>query len=246
MTGLLLWPVAVVAALMPVRRCSAFDAVLPVRKAAPLAGFVTMLVGLAVGLRGYLIYMQAFVERISDQAALDVAATAGDAGLPLGTWVIPAAIAFVLTPTGATAAYLSLTGLMRGVSAYVDDPRGDPLLTLLDSVVTRLITGTRATRLRRAREQREGPAVPDRLVTGSWAGLPDVDFVVIAARRKLGWDYGVFVITAEQWFRLGRPYDMPLPQDLRTAYPLTAIRTQEVLRKGVSYDLPPLGTSTRG
>ncbi len=62
MTGLLLWPVAVVAALMPVRRWSAFDAVLPVRKAAPLAGLVTMLVGLAVGLRGYLIYR--FVARM--------------------------------------------------------------------------------------------------------------------------------------------------------------------------------------
>ena len=246
MTRLFLWPVAVIAGLLPVRRWAAFDAVLPVRKAAPLAGLVTLLAGFAIGLRGYLIYMQAFVERISDQAALDAAATAGDAGLPLGAWVIPAAIGFAFTPTGATAAYLCLTGLLRGISGYVDDPRGDPLLTLLDSGATRLITGTRATRLRRAREQREGPAVPDRLVTGRWAGLADVDFVVIAARRKPGWDEGVFVITAEQWFRLGRPYDMPLPQGLRTAYPLTTIRTQEVLRKGVSYDLPPLGTSTRG
>ena len=244
-TRLFLWPVAVVAGLLPVRRWASFDTVLPMREAAPLAGLVTMLVGLALGLRGFLIYLQAFVERISDQAALDAAATAGAAGLPLGAWVIPAAISFALTPTGATAVYLSLTGLVRAISGYVDDPRGDPLLTLLDSATTRLITGTRATRIRRALEQREGPAVPDRLVTGSWAGLAEVDFVVIAARRKPGWDDGVFVITAEQWFRLGRPYDMPLPQGLRTAYPLTAIRTQEVLRKGVAYDLPPLGTSTR-
>ena len=137
MTRLFLWPVAVIAGLLPVRRWAAFDAVLPVRKAAPLAGLVTLLAGFAIGLRGYLIYMQAFVERISDQAALDAAATAGDAGLPLGAWVIPAAIGFAFTPTGATAAYLCLTGLLRGISGYVDDPRGDPLLTLLDSGATR-------------------------------------------------------------------------------------------------------------
>ena len=249
MTRLFLWPVAVIAGLLPVRRWAAFDAVLPVREAASLAGLVTMLVGLALGVRGYLAYIRASVERLGsagDTAWLAAAETAGDAGLPLGAWVIPAAIGFIFTPVGAGAVYLSLTGLVRAVSGSVDDLRGDPLLTLLDSVATRLITGTRATRIRRARERREGPAVPDRLVTGRWSGRADVDFVVIAARRKPGWDEGVFVITAEQWFRLGRPYDMPLPQGLRTAYPLTAIRTQEVLRKGVSYDLPPLGTSTRG
>lgn len=47
---LLLWPVAVVAALMPVRPWTAFYWVLPVRQAAPLAGLVTMLLGLAVAI----------------------------------------------------------------------------------------------------------------------------------------------------------------------------------------------------
>ena len=47
---LLLWPVAVVAALMSVRQWTAFCGVLPVRQAAPLAGLVTMLLGLAVAI----------------------------------------------------------------------------------------------------------------------------------------------------------------------------------------------------
>ena len=50
MPRLLLWPVLVVAALMPVRRWTAFYRVLPVRQAAPLAGLVTMLLGLAVAI----------------------------------------------------------------------------------------------------------------------------------------------------------------------------------------------------
>ena len=40
---------------------------------------------------------------------------------------------------------------------------------------------------------------------------------------------------------LGEPFDRPLPQGLRTLYPLTAQTLgADVLRKGVSYELPPL------
>jgi|TARA_B100001964_G_C14173528_1_gene572682 hypothetical protein len=50
----------------------------------------------------------------------------------------------------------------------------------------------------------------------------------------------VLVITSRQWYRIGRPWDMPLPVGLRTAYPLTEMREGEVLRKEVEYELPAL------
>ena len=69
--------------------------------------------------------------------------------------------------------------------------------------------------------------------------------MVVAARRKPGWVTGTWVITNDGWFTLGEPFDRPTPNGLRTVYPLTLqTSTLEVLRKGVSYELPPL-RSTR-
>jgi hypothetical protein len=68
-----------------------------------------------------------------------------------------------------------------------------------------------------------------------------VDYVVVAARRKPGWTKGTWVVTNDGWFTLGEPFDRPMPNGLRTVYPLTLqTSTLEVLRKGVSYELPPL------
>ena len=44
------------------------------------------------------------------------------------------------------------------------------------------------------------------------------------------------------WFTLGEPFDRPMPNGLRTVYPLTLQTTAlDVLRKGVN-ELPPLRT----
>jgi hypothetical protein len=63
---------------------------------------------------------------------------------------------------------------------------------------------------------------------------------VIASRRKTGWDAGTIVVTPGAWYRLGEPYDVDLPQGLRTAYPMTPIEMTAVLRRWVSYSLPAL------
>ena len=39
---------------------------------------------------------------------------------------------------------------------------------------------------------------------------------------------------------LGEPFDRPMSNGLRTVYPLTLQTTADVLRKGLSYELPPL------
>jgi len=54
--------------------------------------------------------------------------------------------------------------------------------------------------------------VPDRLVTGPAAGIPDAELVVVASRQKPGWERGVFVITPDAWYRLGEPIDRLQPE----------------------------------
>jgi hypothetical protein len=101
-------------------------------------------------------------------------------------------------------------------------------------------------RSRAAREELEGADEPDRLYDGHWAGAPDATYVVVAARRKADWTKGTWVITRDGWFTLGEPFDRPMPQGVRTIYPITLqTNTMDVLRKGVSYELPPLRESRR-
>lgn len=231
--------VATIAGLLPVRWWPALETCVPVRRLAPVSGLATMFSGFALGIPGYFRFLEAAVGG-GNQALL---ATGRWSQLTsLNSWMVLGPFAFALfTPLGVLSTYLCLTGVLRAASAWlVDDPRGDPLLTAIDATMRRLVARVSIARRRRARERLEGPEEPDRLVTGAWAGLPHVDFVVLASRRKPGWEAGVFVITADTWYRLGRPFDMPLPPGLRTAYPLTKIDTLEVLRKGVPYELPPL------
>jgi hypothetical protein len=145
-----------------------------------------------------------------------------------------------LTPIGLLCTYLGFTGTVRAVSTVADDARGDPILTMLDAVVRRAGRTAEARRARRSRERLEGPEVPDRLLPGRAAGFPDADYVIVSSRRKPDWEPGVFVVTREKWYKLGTPIDRQMAGGLRTLYPLTELRTQEVLRRGVPYELPPV------
>lgn len=234
--------VATIAGLLPVGWWPGIETRVPVRRLAPVSGLLTMFSGFALGIPGYFRFLEAAVAG-GNQALL---ATGRWSQLTsLNSWMVLGPFGFALfTPLGLLSTYLCLTGVLRASSAWlVDDPRGDPLLTAIDATARRLVVRVSTARTRRARERLEGPEVPDHLVTGVWAGLPQADFVVLASRRKPGWEAGVFVITADTWYRLGRPFDMPLPAGLRTAYPLTKIETVEVLRKGVPYELPPVSGS---
>jgi hypothetical protein len=226
---------AVVAGVLPIRWWSRVDHRLPMRELASVSGLLTMFTGFAVGILGFFLYLDRFTRMME----LAVARSDTPAAFPNMLFGPLAPIGFALgTPVGLVATYLCVTGAIRAITAaIVDDPRGDPLLTLADALGLRARTGLRAVQVRWARERLEGREVPDQLVTGEWVGI-DAAYVLLASRRKPGWEEGVFVLTADTWYRIGRAWDMPRPEGLRTAYPLTEAPLGEVLRKGVEYELP--------
>ena len=150
-----------------------------------------------------------------------------------------------LTPLGLLATYLVVSGTGRVMAAWADDPHGDFVLTAIDWAAVSTLAKRRRDRERLARERREGPLARDVLETGAWAGLEGVDYVVLSSRRKPEWDPGAIVLTGEDWYRLGVPFDVETPSGLRTAYPLTKMETVEVVRRGIQYELPRLSPRAR-
>jgi hypothetical protein len=241
---------AVPAGLLPRRRWHAFPA-LPIDRLSLLSGLATLAAGWAVGIRGFVEFAQAASDGL---ATATLGAAARVAANPKGGDMVPmlpamaasalSPLAFlVATPAGWLATYLVLTGAIRAMGAAFDDPRGDLILTGLDRLWTTSRNRARASSLARTRGRLEGDDVPDLLFRAAWAGLTDADYVVVSSRRKPGWTDGTFVITSDKWYTLGEPFDMRLPQGLRTAYPLVEQKVCEVLRRGVRYELPPLEPS---
>jgi hypothetical protein len=151
----------------------------------------------------------------------------------------------LLTPRGLFSLYLVFAGVIRAGAWLVGDAMGDPLLTLVDSGWRTLLRQRHAARTRQQRLALERDDEPDRRYGGEWAGLAGVDFVIVSARRKPGWTKGTYVMTSDGWYVLGEPFDRPMANGLRTVYPLTEHRTLDVLRKGVTYELPPLRGSVK-
>lgn len=238
---------AVVAGLLPRAHWERFYG-LPIAGTSLLSALVTLGAGLAVGIPGFLAYAQRSADALA-AATLEIAAKQATsppgpneistfAPMPLSGLSI---LGFLLaTPTGWLATYLVATGTFRMVGSLLSEPFGDPLLTGLDALLARVRGSARESRAQRLRQREEGPETPDRLFPAEWAGVADADFVVVASRRKPDWTKGAFVITPDTWYTLGEPFDLRLPQGLRTVYPLTRQKVCEVLRRGVVYDLPPL------
>jgi hypothetical protein len=132
-----------------------------------------------------------------------------------------------------------ITGSLRAGAAWFDDPVGDPILTAIDYAFVARREDRRARGERRAREALEGPEVADRVVTAAAAGVPPCDLVVVASRRKPGWERGVTVFTADSAYRIGDVVERTVAGRLRTLYPLTVHADFEAIRKSVHYDLPP-------
>ncbi len=215
---------------------------------APVSGALTALAGTALGIRGFFGYLElvraspsaSIMEIAKRQLTGELPETAAVSAVPAAIWMT-APVAFALfTPLGLFSVYLVASGFIRVVSWWVAEPHGDPVLTGIDWLASRTRRSAREGSERRARLDAEGAEEPDRLYHGAWAGLPGVDLVVVASRRKPGWQTGTFVITPDGWYTLGEPFDRQTPHGLRTVYPLTAQTGNAVLRKGVSYRLPPL------
>ncbi len=243
---------AVAAGVLPRRYWSVLLA-LPIRRFAIISALATMALGWAIFVPGFMAYS----ERVGTAMAkltIEVAERQLKGELPQderlniapiqASAFTPIAFAF-LTPIGLVATYLIFSAFARIAACVADDAIGDPVLTGVDAVIHRTVTRARERQQRRVRERQEGAEVPDRLYTGDWAGLAGVDFVVVSSRRKPEWDEGGFVITSEKWYTLGAPFERQLPDGLRTIYPLTEQTRNDVLRRGVRYELPPLSRAKR-
>jgi hypothetical protein len=245
---------AVLLACVPVRHWERMPG-FPVHAAAVPSGIATTAAGLYLGARGFLAYAReaasiantALIDRTArtlpgQDAALDAVTTQG-----LQSLSVLSVVAFtVATPLGWLAVYLVVSGIVRAISAGVGQPYGDLLWTGIDAVASRRWARARESARRQARERLEGPNVADRLIAGDALGLPSTDVIVLAARQKADWTAGTIVVTPDAWFRLAEPFDVELPQGLRTAYPLTQLETIEVLRRSVTYTLPPLQRAPQG
>jgi len=215
---------AIPLALLPRRRWDDVD--LPIQNVALASSLITCLGGAAIGITGFFSYMA------------DV--------LAQREWTAPPMMIYVYvtylfaTPRGLISLYFTISGMLRAVACYIDEPFGDPLLTAADSAISRRRSSHRERSSRAEREKLERADEPDRRYDGEWAGLSGVDFVIVSARRKPEWTRGTWVISSDGWFVLGEPFDRPMPNGLRTVYPLTSQNTLEPVRKSVQYELPPL------
>lgn len=244
---------AIAAGALPCRYWRHLEPYVPISRAALASALATLLLAAVIGIPGFFRHAEANAGRAIDLTLQATGWRPAEGGAPPPsdaaagvTWAASFLSLFTfafLTPIGLLATYLILTGVVCVVSVVADDPRGDPLLTVADAAGLRLWRAWSARRARRRREALEGPEIPDRLVPGRAAGFPEADVVVVASRRKPDWEAGVFVITADAWYRLGTPVERQMPGGLRTLYPLTELRDQEALRRSVRYELPPVSAS---
>ena len=230
---------AMLAALLPYRYWHRLPAAIRVGPWAFLSGIITLLAGAAIGIPGFIDHAHGNASVGLDAAVADMYKTEvyrgdlvmGYSGLSIFTF-------FLLTPQGWLTLYLLGSGGIRAGAAWFDDPVGDPVLTALDHWFIARRTELRARGARTSRSALEGPEVPDRVVTGAFADMPACDIVVVASRRKAGWDRGTVVFTPDAVYRLGEPVERTIAGRLRTLYPLTEHTDLEVVRRSVQYDLP--------
>ncbi len=106
---------------------------------------------------------------------------------------------------------------------YTGEPVGDPILTGIDWRVASSDDSddARAIDAERSAARSKRSTNPIGGMTAHGPASTDVTYVVVAARRKPGWTKGTWVITSDGWFTLGEPFDRPMPNGLRTVYPLT-------------------------
>ena len=237
---------AIPCALLPKRYWQSID--LPVPNSAALSSWLTIMTGFALGIPGFFAYLErmrnvssvSILEISKAQVAGTLPETEAVSAIPMAMGALAPLTFALFTPLGLFCSYLVASGLVRVAGSYVGEAHGDPLLTGIDSLWRKVFTTQQQRSVRVERQKLERMDEPDRRYGAEWAGLTGVDFVIVSSRRKPGWDKGTWVTTDDGWFVLGEPFDRPMPNGLRTVYPLTAQNTLEVVRKSVPYQLPPL------
>ena len=216
-------------------------------RAALFSGMVEFAAAMAIAIPAYLAFAQAGASQAVDAmlasngwrtATNQSGSTVAGAQLQWVSQFFGPLTFVVATPIGALSLYLVVTSFIRIISAWVDDPHGDPLLTFADWLLFRSKTKREMRQKKELRESLEGAEVHDRVVTGAKAGIPDAELVVITSRFKPGWVKGAFIITDDKWYRLAEPVHRDTPNGLRTLYPMSEVRDLEVLRNGIPYRMP--------
>jgi hypothetical protein len=157
--------------------------------------------------------------------------------MPMAFNMLAPLLFLALTPVGWVTGYLGVSGAVRLASALLDEGTGDPLLTGADALVRRTLSGSRAQAARVSREMKEGPELPDRIVSASQLAIAGADVVVIASRRKPGWEQGTVVLTPNGTaYRIGVVEDRTIAGRLRTLYALSRHTDLEAFRRVVRYD----------
>jgi hypothetical protein len=236
----------VVIATLPRRVWNEWEGRVPVRASALPAALVPLLLAFAIGIPAFLEYALGMGSTVGS-AVLEAGAQANmgkkpmEAGAYAWYGMIFALPAFLFaTPLGWVCMYLGGSGLVRLLCWAADDPRGDPLIDLADAAVRGRLGEASRRRFQRERNALEGPLVADVLVTGRAIGVPEATYAVMASRVKPDWAPGVFVLTEDERFRIGEPFDRRFPDGLRVVYPLLPVPAAEATRRRVTYTLPPL------
>jgi len=234
----------IAAAALPRRQWNEWEGRVPVRAMALPSALVALFVGFGIGLPGFLIYAQSMGTQVGglvleagDRANAGQMPVWGGATAWFTMFLALPAFAF-LTPLGLVSTYLVTSGTVRAICWAADDPRGDFLVSGLDGLMRRGWAEVTRRRARADRVAREGPDVPDALVRGRALGCPDAAWVVVASRRKPGWEKGVFVLTEAGRFKVGDPLDRQFADGLRALYPLLEAPAVEATRRAVAYTLP--------
>ena len=225
--------------ILPHRLWSRVPHWLPVNSAAFFSGVATVMLAAAIGIPGFLDHAAATTS-LGNTAMIEGemrrmgdynrGMVQGFAGLAIFT--------FILTPVGLLTLYLAGSGVVRAAAGWFDDPIGDPILTGVDWALFAAHGRRHETSERRSREALEGPEVADRVVSSASAGIPGCDLVIVASRRKPGWERGVVLFTQEACYRIGEPVERTVAGRLRTLYPLHEHRDLEAIRRSFHYDLP--------
>jgi hypothetical protein len=235
LSGLIRFGAAMAGAVLPYRLWTRLPPSWPVEAAAVASGVASVFAGCAIGIPGFL------------EHAWGNASLANGTMLRYDFWSRGMASGFsgvsifsflLLTPKGWATSYLVISGTVRALAAWFEDPMGDPILTAVDAVVYGRRAANAERQARDERLEREGPELPDRVVSSSAAGIPGCDLVIVSSRRKPGWERGTAVFTRDKVYRLGEPVEQTIAGRLRYLYPLTEHADFEAIRRSVQYDLP--------
>ena len=220
---------------------------LDMRQGALLSILLTAALGVRIGYAGFFEHAREMGEA-GAKLALKVGSPGGGvAGMSqeeavaaalMGGAVMAPISFFLFTPLGWLADYLFLSAIFRGVTLAVDNPWGDPILTIIDRLVRDKRANQQALKAAETRELAEGAIVPDEILECRKFAGKEADFVVVSSRRKDGWTQHTTVIADSVRLRLGEPREMTIEGKLRTCYPLKVIRDIQVDRRIVHYQWP--------